>query len=459
MAYLPTAGPGRSRLACRRSDASTSPASSKARKAAYRMILEAFWKGDLEADAPACRRPCLRDLRRRGRAAREGRPGARQPPGRDRAGGDRRRRSSSATWRVVTVRFEADIAAVTRNADGEVVAGSLSDAVQTRDLLDLPPRHRVARSQLAADRDRRGRVSALSRALARSRPCLLLSACATRRSTPPAAAGARAGSGADAAAGRRRPAAARQCGRGGRGAGRSAAASSIAGRCEPRAAGVPHELPGAAAAARTSRADHARRLGSGLCAEAATRRAGSAAAFFRDRFDWVVGRRRARPSRPAITSRRSRLADAAARAMTSRSTRVPPDLIRCTRADGADGQRPDRRDRRLRPLLHARRDRGRRAGRHAGSSSAWAADPVELFFLQIQGSGRVLLPDGSVMRIGYADQNGREYVAIGRLLRERGILPAGRRDDAGDRRLDARQPGRGQGADARESELHLLQAS
>ena len=35
---------------------------------------------------------------------------------------------------VVTVRFEADIAAITRNKDGEVVAGSLSDAVQTRDL-------------------------------------------------------------------------------------------------------------------------------------------------------------------------------------------------------------------------------------------------------------------------------------------------------------------------------------
>jgi predicted lipid-binding transport protein (Tim44 family) len=35
---------------------------------------------------------------------------------------------------IVTVRFEADIAAVTRNAEGEVVAGSLSDAVQTRDL-------------------------------------------------------------------------------------------------------------------------------------------------------------------------------------------------------------------------------------------------------------------------------------------------------------------------------------
>ncbi len=55
----------------------------------------------------------------------------------------------------------------------------------------------------------------------------------------------------------------------------------------------------------------------------------------------------------------------------------------------------------------------------------WAADPIELFFLQIQGSGRLLMPDGQVMRIGYADQNGREYVAIGRLLRDRGILPPG----------------------------------
>ena len=53
---------------------------------------------------------------------------------------------------------------------------------------------------------------------------------------------------------------------------------------------------------------------------------------------------------------------------------------------------------------------------------AWAADPVALFFLQIQGSGRLRLPDGNVMRIGYADQNGREYVAIGRLLKERGLL-------------------------------------
>jgi membrane-bound lytic murein transglycosylase A len=45
---------------------------------------------------------------------------------------------------------------------------------------------------------------------------------------------------------------------------------------------------------------------------------------------------------------------------------------------------------------------------------AWAADPIEFFFLQIQGSGRLKLADGSVMRIGYAGQNGRDYVSIAR---------------------------------------------
>jgi membrane-bound lytic murein transglycosylase A len=52
---------------------------------------------------------------------------------------------------------------------------------------------------------------------------------------------------------------------------------------------------------------------------------------------------------------------------------------------------------------------------------AWAADPIDLFFLEIQGSGQLALPDGGVMRIGYAGQNGRGYVPIGRLLKERGL--------------------------------------
>ncbi len=56
---------------------------------------------------------------------------------------------------------------------------------------------------------------------------------------------------------------------------------------------------------------------------------------------------------------------------------------------------------------------------------AWAADPVEMFFLQVQGSGRLRLPDGGVMRIGYAGQNGRDYTGIGKLMRDRGLLAAG----------------------------------
>lgn len=56
---------------------------------------------------------------------------------------------------------------------------------------------------------------------------------------------------------------------------------------------------------------------------------------------------------------------------------------------------------------------------------AWAADPVEIFFLQVQGSGRLRLPDGGVMRIGYAGQNGRGYTGIGKLMRDRGLLGPG----------------------------------
>jgi len=54
---------------------------------------------------------------------------------------------------------------------------------------------------------------------------------------------------------------------------------------------------------------------------------------------------------------------------------------------------------------------------------AWADDPVEAFFLQIQGSGRAVLPDGSTMRLAYADHNGRPYVSIGQWLARQGEMP------------------------------------
>ncbi len=57
-----------------------------------------------------------------------------------------------------------------------------------------------------------------------------------------------------------------------------------------------------------------------------------------------------------------------------------------------------------------------------GEALAWL-DPNDLFFLQIQGSGRLVFEDGGVMRVGYAGQNGHPYTAIGRVMVERGVMP------------------------------------
>ncbi|MFB9149146.1 murein transglycosylase A [Roseovarius ramblicola] len=59
-----------------------------------------------------------------------------------------------------------------------------------------------------------------------------------------------------------------------------------------------------------------------------------------------------------------------------------------------------------------------------GLEIAWVDDPVELFFLQIQGSGRIRLPDGRVIRVGYAGSNGHSYRSIGVELVRRGIYKA-----------------------------------
>jgi predicted lipid-binding transport protein (Tim44 family) len=132
MAYLPTAGPGvRAILAA-------DPAFDVARflegaKGAYRLILEAFWKGDVSTIrghvddhvyatfAEAVEQRTKDGLKLDNRLVAI----------------EQVVISEAAIERgvaVVTVRFDADIAAVTRNAENDVVAGSLSDAVQTRDL-------------------------------------------------------------------------------------------------------------------------------------------------------------------------------------------------------------------------------------------------------------------------------------------------------------------------------------
>ncbi len=59
-----------------------------------------------------------------------------------------------------------------------------------------------------------------------------------------------------------------------------------------------------------------------------------------------------------------------------------------------------------------------------GLEIVWVDDPVEKFFLQIQGSGRVTLPDGSKIRVGYGGANGHEYRSVGAELVRRGIYKA-----------------------------------
>ncbi len=68
-------------------------------------------------------------------------------------------------------------------------------------------------------------------------------------------------------------------------------------------------------------------------------------------------------------------------------------------------------------------------------------DPVAAFFLQIQGSGRVALTDGSVIRVGYLEQNGRPYTAIGRVLIEKGALQRGKTTMSSIRAWLATNPG------------------
>ena len=59
-----------------------------------------------------------------------------------------------------------------------------------------------------------------------------------------------------------------------------------------------------------------------------------------------------------------------------------------------------------------------------GLEIAWVDDPVELFFLQVQGSGRIRLPDGRSLRVGYQGANGHQYRSVGTELVRRGIFDA-----------------------------------
>lgn len=105
---------------------------------------------------------------------------------------------------------------------------------------------------------------------------------------------------------------------------------------------------------------------------------------------------------------------------------VPPDLLTIELADVL----PNLKNMRLRGRLqgnkvipyYSRADIVSREKEFADRVLFWVDDAIELFFLQIQGSGRIKLPDGKLARVGYADQNGHPYQSIGRVLIERGDL-------------------------------------
>ena len=107
--------------------------------------------------------------------------------------------------------------------------------------------------------------------------------------------------------------------------------------------------------------------------------------------------------------------------------RLPPDLVTVNlgqfRAD-LDGERIVGRVRDGRLVPYATRaeiDAGILADQDL--ELIWADDPVDVFFLHVQGSGRVVLPDGEVMRVGFAGSNGHPFYAIGRALIDENIIP------------------------------------
>ena len=159
-----------------------------------------------------------------------------------------------------------------------------------------------------------------------------------------------------------------------------------------------------------------------LCAAAASVAPEQAAAFFRDNFDWVrVGNGKAFATgyyEPEIQGSRVPLPGYAP------IYSVPPDLVRCTRPDGTTGRGRVDETGTCGPY-YARADIDNGVLANKGLEIAWAADPVDLFFAEIQGSARVVFPDGTSMQIAYANQNGLPYTPIGKVLRESGLLPAG----------------------------------
>jgi membrane-bound lytic murein transglycosylase A len=122
----------------------------------------------------------------------------------------------------------------------------------------------------------------------------------------------------------------------------------------------------------------------------------------------------------------------------------PQDLITVDLADVY----PDLKNRRLRGRLVGNKvvpylDRGNIETDQPplqGLEIAWVDDPIESFFLQIQGSGQIQLPDGSRVRVGYADQNGHPFRSLGGLLIRRGEIKLERASMQGIKEWARRNP-------------------
>lgn len=172
------------------------------------------------------------------------------------------------------------------------------------------------------------------------------------------------------------------------------------------------------------------RVWSAVCAEAANAPAAKAREFFERRFTpW----RMAGADTSLVTGYYEPLLNGSRRRQGANLHPVyapPADLLTIDLGD----LRPDLRGQRLRGRLEVRPEGSRvvpyfnraeiESGRAplAGREILYVDDAVELFFLQVQGSGRVRLSGGTTVRLNYADQNGHPYRSIGRTLVERGEL-------------------------------------
>lgn len=161
-----------------------------------------------------------------------------------------------------------------------------------------------------------------------------------------------------------------------------------------------------------------------------------------------------------------RLLDAAGKPAKNTVTGYYEPLIRASRTRGGDYQWPlyappenlltiDLGS--VYPELAGKRIRGKLDGKRvvpydtraqiAGADKqppviVWANDPVEAFFLQIQGSGRAQLENGEMIRLAYADHNGRPYASIGKWLADKGELPLAKASMQNIKAWAKRNPGR-----------------